>query len=79
MRPVERDPVAEQPAEEFVDRDAEGLGLDVPQGDVHRGEDLHPLRNPRPPAVPQPLVEQFDLERVHPDQAPAHDLERGGE
>ena len=77
MRPVQRDPVAEEPAEQFVDRDAEPLRLDVPQREVDRGEDLLAFRDAGPAAVPDPLVHQLDPARVLADEPAAHDLERG--
>ena len=40
VRPVEPHPVAQRPAEQLVDGDAEGLGLDVPERQLDAGDGL---------------------------------------
>ena len=77
MRPVERDPVSEQAADQLVDGHAQPLCLDVPERQVQGGKDLHPFRDAGPTAIPDPLVEELDPHGILTDQGPAHDLQGG--
>jgi len=66
---VADDPIADAPAQKLVDRDAERLALDVPEGDIdgadRRAE--HPTRG-KEAAPEHPLPEMLDPHGVLADQ-----------
>src|SRR5207245_7008416 len=80
LRPVEAYPVAHRAAEQLVDRHAERLGLDVPQGQLDAG---HRLVRDAPAVLahaPQHVpVEALDRPRVLPDQEIGDGADRPGD
>ena len=67
---VDPHPLARRAAEEVVDRDAEPLPLEIPEGDVDPGDRAHDHLPGRPERAPYQLAPPvLDPRRVLPDQA----------